>query len=105
MYALALLKDALGSPSPVSVRPNDGTAAGGADVAGEGAVGVATAAEAGSEIAEEQLLQLLWMHQPKQQLRVLLLASQLEMHLQRQLHGQEQQVAVARVLKYKGCSA
>lgn len=44
-------------------------------------------------------MQLLWMHQPKQQLRVLLLTSQLEVHLQSQLHGQEQQLAVARVLK------
>ena len=50
MYALALLQHALGSPSPVAVRPNNDVAAGGADVAAARAVGVATAAEAGSEI-------------------------------------------------------
>ena len=43
MYVLALLKDALGSPIPVAVRPNNGAAA--------RAVAIATAAEAGSEIS------------------------------------------------------
>ena len=40
------------SASPVSVKPNDGAAAGGADVAADSAVAVATAAGAGSATAE-----------------------------------------------------